>query len=140
MIYFLDTNIFVRFLVPDEKSMRQHEECKALLALVKGRKLNVVSSSLVFAELVWVLQKFYSVPKIEVIQYLKSFLSGEIGIDDRGNVASALNLYSTHQVKYIDCVIASNPNIQQRSVAILSYDQDFDVLGVKRIEPIKLIM
>ena len=88
----------------------------------------------------WVLQKFYSVPKIEVIQYLKSFLSGEIGIDDRGNVASALNLYSTHQVKYIDCVIASNPNIQQRSVAILSYDQDFDVLGVKRIEPIKLIM
>jgi predicted nucleic-acid-binding protein len=40
-----------------------------------------------------------------------------------------------HKAKWIDCLIASAPDIQSGETAVVSYDRDFDRLGVVRLEP-----
>jgi len=44
-------------------------------------------------------------------------------------------MYSSKNVKFIDAMIASVDQIVSGSWVVVSYDKDFDKLGVKRAEP-----
>jgi len=136
MTYYLDTNIFLRFLVPDNETM--YRECAAVFALIEGKKIKAVSSSLVFAEIVWTLQSFYKFPRAKVAAALQIFAKSGIAFDNRTDVLHALESYEAHSVKFIDTLIASNPLLRAKKVTLVSYDKDFDKLNVQRIEPREL--
>ena len=51
----------------------------------------------------------------------------------------ALKMFQDHSVKFIDAMIASNSLVSKGEMIIVSYDRDFDKMGVKRIEPADLI-
>jgi len=138
MIYFVDTNIFLRTLVKeDEKSFR---ECYLFLDLIKKRKISAFTFSLVVAEIDWVLESFYKFDRSEVIRTLDSILRLRgLKIIDRVNPKLALKIFRDKNVKFIDTLIASNPAIFQKKVIVVSYDKDFDKIGVKRMEPARLI-
>lgn len=133
MKYFLDTNIFLRFLINDDK--KAHEACSTLFVLIEEKKLKVVTSSLVFAEIVWVLQSFYKFPKAEVHTALKAFTALGMSYEEKTNIPVAVDLHASHSVKFVDAMLASHPSLQNGKMTILSYDKDFDKLGVKRVEP-----
>lgn len=131
---FLDTNIFLRVIVKeDEKSFR---ECTELLASIKAGERKAYASSLVLAEINWVLGSFYKFPKPEVILALSGILSlKNLTVDDGYDTLTALSLYERHSVKFIDALLSSHRLVFRKEIPIVSYDKDFSVLPVKWLKP-----
>jgi len=131
---FVDTNIFLRYLTGDDTE--KFERCKNLFKKALKRKIRLMTSHMVVAELIWTLQSFYKVPKSEVID--KIFLivnTPEINIPDRDIISEALLLYSRKNIDYIDAYNAVFMKYHKVS-DIYSYDSDFDSIDwLNRIEP-----
>ena len=136
MIYFIDTNIFLRVLIKEEK----FEECYQFLDLVRQNKIKAITSSPVMAEIDWVLEGFYKFEKMEVIKGLKSILKLKgLRIIDKMDVSLAIEFYKNYNIKFIDALIASNPKIFKKEITIISYDKDFDKINVLRKEPKEIL-
>ena len=115
--YFFDTNIFLRFLIEENKSITH--ECRSLFELVKNGSIRIITSNLVL------LQSIVQMP--------------QLSIDSTSNINDALAQYRLTKAKFIDCMIASSPLLRTKSLSIISYDRDFDKLGVKRLEPREIL-
>ena len=138
MIYFIDTNIFLRVLVQDD--IKLAKDCIQLLKNVKEGKLKAVTNSLVLAEIVWTLQSFYKLSKRQTVRALKGILNLKgLTIRDQYNPQDAIFIYEKRKVKYIDAAIASIEQIMAKKWIIISYDADFDKLSVIRKEPKEVI-
>lgn len=138
MEYFIDSNVFLRILVKEDE--RTFRECYQFLKLVDNRRLKAITSSLVLSEIDWVLEGFYKFKKREVIKCLESILKLKgLKIIDKIEAILAVELYKKYNIKFIDALISSNPQIYQKKVIVVSYDKDFDKIGVKRKEPKEII-
>ena len=136
--YFVDTNIFVRFLVRD--SQKTFEECSAFFESLVDGHFSVCTSSSVIAEIHWLLKSYYKLEKRDIVDFVARALSmPHLGIDNRDEPMHANTLFRDSSAKFIDALIASHPGIQDGSVAVVSYDRDFDKLGVRRLEPREVI-
>lgn len=131
---FIDTNIFLRFLTKDDPS--KYDKCKELFKRAMEGKINLATSSLVIAELIWTLLSYYKVSKADVIEKVSIIVGTEIiHIPEKDIIADALILYSRENIDYIDSYNAVFMK-QNGLNEILSYDSDFDVIdGIKREEP-----
>lgn len=133
-LYFIDTNIFLRVLIK-ENELAFNQSYK-ILELVKSGEIKAFTSSLVLAEINFVLGKIYKFTKKEIIKSLKSILNlKNLKISDKGNISAGIFLYENHNVKFIDTLIAANDVILKSKAKIISYDKDFDKLGLERVEP-----
>ena len=133
-VYFVDTNIFLRALINDDE--KKYTDVITFLEGIKNNRFKAYSSSLVLAEVVWTLSSFYKLQKSDVVKSVESIinLSGLMFVENQDS-AKALDLYKTHNVKYIDCLIISGLIDKNKAWTIVSYDLDFDKLGAERIEP-----
>lgn len=134
MIYFIDTNIFLRVLIQEDRKM--FEQSKTFLEKVKRNKLSAVTGTIVISEIVWTLGSYYKFSKKEVLRAVRGILnlSGLKVIDDY-DLKKSLAIYEDNKCKYIDAVIAGMSNVQSGAWEIVSYDKEFDKLGVKRMLP-----
>ncbi len=136
--FFIDTNIFLRFLLADNAVM--HEESASFLTEVGAGRVRGCTGSVVIAELYWVLLKIYHLDAEDVLHSVAVIGSiPKLESSDAFHVLKAVKLAQKHNVKFADCIIASNPLLQSGKMAIISYDKDFDKLGVKRLEPKDII-
>lgn len=113
-----------------------HQECIIFFDAVAHTKNTFFTGVIVLAEVYWVLSKLYKLPREQVVLLLKSI--GRIkplSYTEAYTFIIALSLIERYNVKFIDCLIASHKNLQNGSWAIVSYDTDFDVLGIKRVKP-----
>lgn len=134
MKYFVDTNIFLRTAVKDNHQMLQ--ECKDFFQEINKESIGLKTSSLVLSEIVWTLSYFYRFGKSEVVDVLSNVLQTKnLSVIDHYNSELALRLFIQHNVKYIDALIASIPQVQSGKWTVVSYDRDFDALGIKWVEP-----
>lgn len=134
----VDANVFLRVLVKEREE--DFEACRRLLQAVKVKEVEALTAGLVLAEVVWTLSSYYRFPKEKVILGIRSILDLRgMRIVDRYDYRVALDLYRKHRVKYIDACIASIEEIAKRTWTIVSYDRDFDKLGVLRKEPSELL-
>lgn len=135
---FLDTNIFLRVLMRDIED--QYQASLEVTKAVRSNKIDGFTSQLVLAETVWTLSSYYKFPKKMVVRGIHSIiqLSG-LTLEDRTDMQLALTLFEANNVKYIDCMIAAMPPMQRKEWIIISYDHDFDKLGVIRKEPLEII-
>ncbi len=132
--FFVDTNIFLRFLLKDDR--KKAERCKKLFEKAKRGKIQIFTSDLVIAEVVWTLESFYKLGKKEVSEKVKRLLTLEnLGIPGASLLIEALVIYEEKNVDFIDAynyILMLNGGIE----GIASYDKDFDKLyGIKRQEP-----
>ncbi len=89
---FVDTNIFLRFLLADVTD--QHAEAKTLFLDAATGKKHVVTSTMVLFELYWVLSSFYGKNKKEISHVLTKILSMHfIDIENREIVEKAVIIY-----------------------------------------------
>lgn len=138
MNYFVDSNIFLRAVVEeDEKSFL---ECISLLRNLEIGKLSAVTSNVVLAEIVWTLKSFYKLERATITKSVKNICSLKgLKILDRFQTDKAINIYSKRSIKFIDCLIASIPEVDDKKWIVVSYDKDFDKLGILRKEPGELV-
>lgn len=136
IVYFIDSNIFLRVLIKeDEKSF---QECFRLLNLAQNKKITAYTSDLVLAEINWVLESFYKFNKSQVVSALEGIVNLKgLTIKSATNPLTAVDLYNQNNVKFVDAVIASD-KIFRLNAVIISYDRDFDKLNVIRKEPIQI--
>lgn len=136
--YFLDSNIFLRFLIGDNQKMLS--ECLSLIKDIKEGRMNAFTSNLVLSEVVWTLGSFYKFPRSKVINAVKGIVGTPgLKICDGYMILAALEIYENSSVKFIDSLVASIHEIYNRKWVVVSYDKDFDKLGVIRKEPSRIV-
>jgi len=123
MVYLLDTNIIIRFLVGDneehlEKSTKYFEQIEQ-----GSMKVEILSD--VLMEAFFVLTKFYKLPRGEVISDLKVILSFE-GVVNRNKVIlfEALSIIENKNIDFVDALICAKCRFQNYDK--LSFDKDLD--------------
>ncbi len=131
---FLDTNIILRYLTLDNPSKAQ--KCEILFQRVASGKEILFTSTLVIAEVVWVLEKAYKLSKTEIGGLIQKILNTpHIECDEKDVLMAAAGLY---QLKNIDFIDAYNAILMQgrKITAIYSYDTHFDnIPPLERVEP-----
>ena len=69
MVYFVDSNIFLRVIVKESES--SFNDCLSFLKLAEGGKVRCRTSHLVLAEVVWMLSSYYRLPKQKIVASLQ---------------------------------------------------------------------
>ncbi len=131
---FIDTNIFLRYLTKDDPS--KYDKCREIFKKGVEGKIELATSGIVIAELIWTLLSYYKVQKADVIDKIFILVSTDnLYIPDKDIITDALVLYSRKNIDYID---AYNAVFMRRYgfEEIYSYDEDFDAVeNIKRAEP-----
>ena len=134
MPVFVDTNIFIRFLIRDIE--KQAQAAKRLFNRAeKGEVLLVTSSAVVF-EVIWTLSSFYKESKDEVIEKITSFLEiSTLEVENKELIIESLLIWQEKNIGFID---AYNYLWSQKHEikSLYSFDKHFDDLpNIKRLEP-----
>ena len=131
---FLDTSIFIRFLTDDvpEKA----DACEEILKKAVEKQETLFTTDLVIAEIVWVLESFYELPKNEIQDKVEKILNTPNLIClHKDLILSALILYSEKNIDYIDAynaLILKENGIEE----LYSYDKHYDRIDwLTRLEP-----
>ena len=131
---FIDTNIFIRFLTNDipEKA----EACDHLFRDSAEKNERLFTTEMVIAEIIWVLESYYELPKKEVQEMVEKILiTPYLFCPQKDIILNALTLYSDKNIDYIDAYNASILR-EQGIKEVYSYDRHFDKIDwVSRLEP-----
>ncbi len=99
--YFVDTNVFLRFLTNDDPTKARRAE--ALFKKAIAGKVTLETSLLVIAEIVWTLESFYQLAKPDIADKVGKILNTpNLHVDAADDVLEALDLYVTKNVDFID--------------------------------------
>lgn len=118
---FLDTNIFLRYLTNDDPGKADRVE--QLLKRAETGKLSLVTTELVIAEIVWVLESYYELSKEQIVEQIRAILGTEgLEIINGDLVSQALEYYLADNIDFIDGYIAAL--MQKKGIKeIYSYDK-----------------
>ena len=124
--YFIDTNIFLRFLLAD--SPRQYNLARQIFLKAEKGKISLWTSTAVILELIWTLQSFYKLDRISIQEKISSLMVLEgLKVENSDLLLSALDLFTKKNVDFID---AYNFCLARKmGKKIISFDKDFDKLG-----------
>lgn len=131
---FLDANIILRYLICDNAP--KAKKCEGLFHRVSSGKEALLTTTLVIAEVVWVLEKAYKLSKTEITDLIQKILNTpHLECDEKDVLMAAAGLYSLKNIDFIDAYNAIV--MEARKIeAVYSYDAHFDrIPSLKRIEP-----
>jgi predicted nucleic-acid-binding protein len=114
MLY-LDTNVILRYLLQDseEYTTKSKEYIENNTSYIKNE---------VFAEVVYVLNKTYKVPKSEMSKILKEFISQDtINVDSKETLNLALEIFETKNIDFVDSLLCACKKIQ--NINVVSFDK-----------------
>ena len=131
---FVDANVVLRYLTKDPPMMAE-ASLKLFTAAQKG-KISLKMIPITVAEVVWVLESFYSYSKNEIAETLTQFLfSDGLTVENLDLIIEALTLYQKKNLDFADAFL-SVVSLQDDQPIIYSFDHDFDrVTGITRLEP-----
>jgi len=131
---FLDTNIFIRFLTDDVPE--KVDACEEIFKKAVEKQETLFTTELVIAEIVWVLESFYELPKNEIQDKVEKILNTpNLICPHKDLILNALILYSEKNIDYIDAcnaLILKENGIEE----LYSYDKHYDRIDwLTRLEP-----
>jgi predicted nucleic-acid-binding protein len=123
-VYLTDTNVILRYLLGDHKIFSP--KAKAFMKLVSQGTKKAEIPSVVIVECVYVMEKFYKIPKNEIVDTLSKTLnfSGIIN-RDKSEILEALLQYANSNTDVVDCMLAAQSSPEK---VIISLGKDFDKL------------
>lgn len=129
MIYILDTNVFLRFLVRENE--KDYRECIKLFRSIKSLKIRAIAPGIVLAEVGWVLNSYYNVSRAETARKIEGIMKLKgLEIVDDYDWLNAMKLYEIKNIKLVDAVLAAMPKVASMEWTVVSYDEDFKKLPV----------
>lgn len=104
-VAFIDTNLFLRYFLND---IPKHADAvEAILKKARSGKLTLVTTELIIAEVVWVLESFYSLDKEMIRKIILSILNTpNIKIASDDIITQAIDAYVTKNIDFIDAFSA----------------------------------
>jgi predicted nucleic-acid-binding protein len=118
---FLDANVFIRYLTNDDPVKADRVE-KLLEGAGQG-KLHLLSTELVVAEVVWVLESFYKLDHDTVAPMIRAILATPgLEIINGALVEKAIWYYQSQNIDFVDGYIAAVMELHKIN-EIFSYDK-----------------
>ncbi|OGL44089.1 MAG: hypothetical protein A2161_16935 [Candidatus Schekmanbacteria bacterium RBG_13_48_7] len=131
---FIDTSIFIRYLTDDipEKA----EACERLFRKTVALNEELITTELIIAEIIWVLESYYEITKEDVREKVEKILNTpNLRCENKDLILRALAIYSEKNIDYVDAynaVFMKDHDLDR----IYSYDKHYDrVDGITRVEP-----
>jgi predicted nucleic-acid-binding protein len=127
---FVDTNILIRHLTGDPAA--QARRASSFLAAAD----ELLLTDVVVAEVVYVLESFYEVPRARVCELVRAVLAfGSIVVLDPPLLLRALELYEVARLDFADAYLVASAE-ESGVETVASFDRSIDRIGtVQRIEP-----
>ena len=117
---FVDTNVFLRFLTNDDPVKAKRAETLFLQA-IQG-EIQLITSLLVIAEIVWTLESFYHLTKTEIASKVETILNTpNLLCPEAEIIVMALDLYVQGNMDFIDAFHAYDLQAQGL-LQIATYD------------------
>jgi predicted nucleic-acid-binding protein len=127
---FVDTNLFIRYLTNDDQ--QKADRVEKLLDLAAVGTVQLVTTEMVMAEVVWVLESSYNLTAGAVAPLIRGILATPgLEVLNGSLVARALEYYDGQNIDFIDGYIAAVME-KQGITELYSYDR-------KHISRLKLI-
>ena len=119
--FFVDTNVFLRFLTQDDPIKAKRAE-RLFREAVQGKRI-LTTSLLVIAEIVWTLESFYELEKSDIGAKVETILSTpNLKCPETSLILPALDLYVQYNIDFIDAYHAVYLKEIQHT-HILTYDR-----------------
>jgi predicted nucleic-acid-binding protein len=114
MLY-LDTNVILRYLLQDcEQFIAKSKE------YIENNKTYIRNE--VFAEVVYVLNKTYQVPKCEIANILKEFISiNDIEVDSKEVLILAFEIFEIKNIDFVDSLLCAYSKVLK--INVVSFDK-----------------
>ena len=123
-VYLIDTNVILRYLLNDHKSFTP-KAIKFIQDVAKGLKTAELLS-VVVVECVYVMEKFYEIPKNEIVDKISRILNIKGIINpNKSEILDALIKYEKSNADIVDCMLAAKSSPQR---VVVSFDKDFKKL------------
>lgn len=104
--YFVDTNLFLRYLTNDIPDKAKKFE--TLIRRSLSNEIILITNSLVFAEIIWTLESFYKYSKKEIDNIVSSLIASKaFELEEREILLQALEDYHSLNIDFVDAYIAS---------------------------------
>jgi predicted nucleic acid-binding protein len=132
---FVDTNLFVRYLTDDDPEKANRVE--TLLNEATAGEIKLITSDLVMAELIWVLESSYDLKPAAITPMIHAILATPgLEVINSAVVGRALEIYQDQNVDFVDghiVALAEKLNIPE----VYSFDKKHlsRIENIKRIEP-----
>lgn len=133
MKLFVDTNVFLRFLLNDNKT--QSVSSRKLFFGAKRGKVTLVTNSLIIAEIIFILDSYYGFSKSDIIEKTKIILLFDgLEIPEKNILLHAISLFEKKNIDFVDAYVAAFA--LENKIDVCSFDRDFDkIKEIKRINP-----
>ena len=131
--WFVDTNVFLRFLTLDDAG--HHTKAVRLFESAARGERRLVTGPPVLFELAWTLRAAYQIPRARVLEILRAvFATPRLTLTDSPLVAAALSLASETDSEFADAYIAAASRAAECSGVATLNRKDFAKLGVELAE------
>lgn len=121
MVYILDTNVIIRFLIGDNEEFLLRS--KEIFEKIESHKIQVEILEGVLMEAYFVLTKFYKIAKNDAICDLKTILAFEGVINpNKAILFEALSILEHKNIDFMDALICAKSKLQ--GYGKLSFDDD----------------
>jgi uncharacterized protein len=135
MTSFVDTNIFIHYFLGYDP--QRFNACHDLLIAAEQGTVDLETSAIVVAELIWFLERPPLRTSPERVRSLVAPLLRSTGLRFSGDdiVQAALDRHATSPMNFVDAY--NTELVLKRGITqVLSYDKDFEgVPGLERVEP-----
>ncbi len=116
----IDINVFLRFLLNDIPAQRDTFE--KLLQKAKKSELTLIVPQIIIFEILFILEKYYHVDKLEIIEKLKAIVSSKyLQIEEREVLLSALGTFSHENISFVDCFLLAKA--KKERAELITFDQ-----------------
>ena len=109
MVYLIDANVIIRFLIGDNK---EHlEKAVKIFTQIEQKSIEVEILPSVLMEVYFVLTKFYKIDRKDVIKDLKQILALRGVVGDKALLIEALNIVDNRNIDFVDALICAKSNL-----------------------------
>lgn len=123
--FIVDTNIFIRFLLKDNKKF--YQQAKKYFNDAKEKKIVLILLSQVVFEIDYVLRSVYKLSRKESADILKNLIkSPYLQVENRQVIGEAVEKYAEKNIDLVDLFLIETA--RKEKVEILSFDKDFSKL------------
>ena len=130
---FVDTNVFLRFLVRDVEPF--YQKAKELFEKAEEGEVKLETNELVIAEIVWALESYYDFSKAEIKKVIDSILDTKnLKVANQTRIKEAVGVYASGRMDFIDSY-----NISYIKAKGFKKVATFDIKHFKNVEGIASI-
>lgn len=123
-VYLIDSNVILRYLLDDHE--RFSPKAKRIMEDISEAVVYAEIRDIVIVECIYVLEKFYKVPRIDIADKLSAILNFKgIANSDRHQILKGLMCYKETGVDIVDCLLAAHTSPQR---LVVSFDNEFKKL------------